>query len=159
MGLFGSSPPTPDAAEQIPPAINLTSWDDMCVERGGITFLILIAIIIFYLGVRYHILMTGGEFLKKVTSPLYNHDMPGVSNFRKFMMTLERIFILPYVPHQLDSMVMWMFMWFIAITIPMAVTRYYDSRWAHDLITLQGPLNLISYYVFGCESLNLTAIP
>ena len=69
------------------------------------------------------------------------------------------MFVLPFVPKEVDSMVMWMFMWFIAITIPMAVTRYYDSRWAHDLITLQGPLNLISYYVFGCESFNLTAIP
>mmetsp|Transcript_14229 Transcript_14229/g.24177 ORF Transcript_14229/g.24177 Transcript_14229/m.24177 type:complete len:269 (-) Transcript_14229:1019-1825(-) len=160
---FGAGSPDSGMAEaeplMIPPAIKLTSRDDMCDERGGITFIILIAILVLYLATRYHILISGSVPLKNVTSPLYDHDKPKQSTFRRFMLTLEKIFVLPFVPSELDSFVMWMFMWFIAITIPMAVTRYYESRWAHDLITLQGPLNLISYYVFGCGSLDLTAIP
>ena len=90
---------------------------------------------------------------------LYDHVKPNKSALRRLMVAIERIFVLPFVPVELDSYVMWIFMWFVIITIPMGVTRYYEKKWAHDLITLQGPLNMIAYYVFGCKTLGIEAIP
>ncbi len=158
---LGAAPSDVEAVQVvIPSAINLFSWEDMCTERGGITLLILLSGLIFYLGVRYHILIAGAnESLKIVTSPLYDQNRRNLTPFRRLMAAIESLCVLPFVPAELDSFVMWIFMWYVAITIPMGITRYYESRWSHDLITLQGPLNLISYYVFGCESLDLEAIP
>ncbi len=158
MSLFSNEGTPPESV--IPPALKLTSWEDMC-EGGGGTLIIFILLLLIFLVIHYVVLMSGGEPVHNVTSPLYDHNFrkANQTNFRRFMLKLEKLFVLRFVPSQLDSFVMWIFMWHFAITIPMGLTRYYDSRWAHDLITLQGPLNLISYYAFGCGTLNLTAIP
>ncbi len=166
MGLFSNeTPPAPEFAESesvIPPALKLTSWEDMCEEGGGGTLIIFILLLLIYLVTHHFIFISGREPLHNVTSPLYEHSFgrpnQNQSRFRRFMLTFEKRFILPFVPTQLDSFVMWIFIWHFVITIPMGITRYYEGRWAHDFITLQGPLNLISY-AFGCGTLNLTAIP
>lgn len=158
MGLFSNEGTSP--ASVIPPALKLTSWEDMCEEGGGGTLIIFILLLLIYLVTHHFIFISGGEPLHNVTSPLYEHNLgrTNQSRFRRFMLTFEKRFVLPFVPTQLDSFVMWIFMWHFVITIPMGITRYYEGRWAHDFITLQGPLNLISY-AFGCGTLNLTAIP
>jgi hypothetical protein len=141
-------------------AIQLSSWDDMCTKNGGITLIILLGIIIFYLAIRYHIFSVGSaKSIAAYTCPLYDHGKPAAksSMFLRFMRAMERIFILPFVPAHLDSYVMWIYFWFFAITIPMGITRYYEKRWSHDTITLQGPLNVISY-LLGCKSLALEAV-
>lgn len=196
-------------AEQLmmPPAIKLSSLQEMC-ETGGITFIILIVLVVVFVYLKYvlgvkddpnrpnplgedrgtigrflqrriqaraaecgglisygvierYLLVFASLLLLKVRGsahPLYGYDMENLSTFRKFIMVpLEHIFVLPFVPRNISSLIMWVSVSFFTITSLMAVTRYYESKWAHDVIVLQGPLNMISH-MLGCNSLNLTAV-
>jgi hypothetical protein len=158
------------SADEPPPAI-WPSWDDMFMcETGGSTIIILAIILALYLGLKIHLILRANNAprplnrhdMENLPRPLINNHMGNLSTFRtfvrKYMLLIENTFVLPFVPADLPSYVTWIFMWYFAITIPMAVTRYYERKWAHDTITIQGPLNLISYYVFGCKTLNLTAV-
>lgn len=146
---FGSTESAP--AEPLHPAIQL---NDMC-ETGGITVIILIVIVVGVLVLLYVLL-----HLRQihVASLLYSDGMANQSMFRRYiMLPLEHIFVLPLVPTDLPSFVLCIFGCYIAITVQMGITRYYESAWKHDTLVLQGPLNMISY-LLGCNSLNLTAV-
>mmetsp|Transcript_12843 Transcript_12843/g.19368 ORF Transcript_12843/g.19368 Transcript_12843/m.19368 type:complete len:518 (+) Transcript_12843:49-1602(+) len=152
---FGS--PSPDSGVDLrPPALNLTSWDDMCTE-GGITFIIFLTIFALYMMKR---LCLAKDWDRTVTSPFYSKsvEQDQTSFFPRVLEKIEDIFILPFVPKELDSFVMWIFFWFFITTIPMATTRYYKKTWDSDVFALQGPFNLISH-VLGCGMLNTTVIP
>eukprot|EP00984_Skeletonema_dohrnii_P010032 scaffold3880_cov79-Skeletonema_dohrnii-CCMP3373.AAC.1 len=149
---FGS--PSPDSGVDLrPPALNLTSWDDMCTE-GGITFIIFLTIFALYMMKR---LCLAKDWDRTVTSPFYSKsvEQDQTSFFPRVLEKIEDIFILPFVPKELDSFVMWIFFWFFITTIPMATTRYYKKTWDSDVFALQGPFNLISH-VLGCGMLNTT---
>jgi hypothetical protein len=139
------------------PAIQFSSLDAMC-ETGGITIIILIVIVVGVLVFQY--LLCHGSFngMENPSTILDNDDDGNQSTIRRFIRrTLEKIFVLPFVPVDLSSYVMWIFMWFFITTIPMAATRYFESRWKHDTLVLQGPLNLISL-MFGCKALDQNAV-
>jgi len=152
---FGSASPD-SGVDPRPPALNLTSWDDMCTE-GGITFIIFLTILALYMIKR---LCLAKEWDRTVTSPFYSksEEQDQSRFFPRVIEKIEDIFILPLVPRALDSFVMWIFFWFFITTIPMAINRYYKKSWENDVFALQGPLNLISH-LFGCGMLNTTSIP
>ena len=137
-----------------PPALRPTSWDDMCTE-GGITFVIFIAIAGIYL-----LWKATKKIDRSVTNPFYDNGDGNDQTkfFPRMLEKFERIFVLPFVPRELDSFIMWIFFWFFITTMPMAINRYYKKRWENDVFALQGPFNLISH-VMGCGMLNTTAIP
>ncbi|KAK1741658.1 hypothetical protein QTG54_007231 [Skeletonema marinoi] len=152
---FGSASPD-SGVDPRPPALNLTSWDDMCTE-GGITFIIFLTILALYMIKRRCL---AKEWDRTVTSPFYSksEEQDQSRFFPRVIEKIEDIFILPLVPRDLDSFVMWIFFWFFITTIPMAINRYYKKSWENDVFALQGPLNLISH-LFGCGMLNTTSIP
>eukprot|EP00985_Skeletonema_marinoi_P003105 scaffold1290_cov119-Skeletonema_marinoi.AAC.6 len=153
---FGSA--SPDSGVDLrPPALNLTSWDDMCTE-GGITFIIFLTLIALYMIKRLCLANIWSN--RTVTSPFYSksEEQDQSRFFPRVIEKIEDYFVLPWVPRALDSFVMWIFFWFFITTIPMAINRYYKKRWENDVFALQGPFNLISH-LFGCGMLNTTTIP
>eukprot|EP00984_Skeletonema_dohrnii_P005919 scaffold2103_cov99-Skeletonema_dohrnii-CCMP3373.AAC.3 len=152
---FGS--PSPDSGVDLrPPALDLTSWDDMCTE-GGITFIIFLTISAVYLIKRYCL---AKDWSYRTVSPFYSKSEKQDQSrfFPRVIEKIEDAFVLPFVPRELDSFVMWIFFWFFVTTIPMAINRYYKKSWENDVFALQGPFNMISH-LFGCGMLNTTAIP
>ena len=139
-----------------PPALSLTSLEDMCTE-GGITFVIFIVSVGIYMFMRKTM---AKNIDRSVTNPFYDkgegHDQ--TKFFPRMLEKFEGSFVLPFVPRELDSFVMWIFFWFFITTMPMAINRYYKKRWENDVFALQGPFNLISH-VMGCGMLNTTTIP
>mmetsp|Transcript_16141 Transcript_16141/g.34892 ORF Transcript_16141/g.34892 Transcript_16141/m.34892 type:complete len:506 (-) Transcript_16141:436-1953(-) len=71
--------------------------------------------------------------------------------------TLEEIFVKPFIPPSVGWFIFLYFgSWFL-ITIPMALTRIREKRWAFKMLTLHGLPNSLSS-LFGCASVDLTSI-
>lgn len=70
---------------------------------------------------------------------------------------LENIFIKPFVPTSIEVfIVLYSVCWFL-MTIQMALTRYYDGRWALEMLAQQGPFNFLLSRVPGCNGINITS--
>jgi len=61
----------------------------------------------------------------------------------------EYLFIQPFVPLRLESFVAYLASgWFLG-TVTMAITRFYHKQWAVELLSQQGPFNLVSWLLGG----------
>lgn len=135
------------------PAIDPTSWENLCYESGGSTAFFALILIVLYLVGRYHILIAGSEFsLKVVTSPLYQHDddkkEKNIRPFHKQLMGwMEKVFVSPFVPAHLDSFVMWIFLWFFLITVPSKWMRLFCDFCVTMFLTC-------ATFVFYCSGCN-----
>uniref|UniRef100_A0A6U2ZGN3 Uncharacterized protein n=1 Tax=Entomoneis paludosa TaxID=265537 RepID=A0A6U2ZGN3_9STRA len=70
---------------------------------------------------------------------------------------IERVFVAPFVPKKLETLVALIFGAWFMMTIPMAFTRYFEGWWGQQLLTQQGPFNLMANAI-GCKGLDMNAI-
>ena len=71
--------------------------------------------------------------------------------------SLENIFVKPFVPTSIPNFIAVIGVVWFALTVPMAATRYYTKKWSFEMLTLQGPLNLISM-AFGCKGIDIKSV-
>jgi hypothetical protein len=71
---------------------------------------------------------------------------------------LEDVFILPFVPSSLETFVLAIYFGWFTMTISMGITRYYEKRWANDVLAQQGPLNVMAGFL-GCKGIPIDVIP
>lgn len=152
-----------------PAEFNDFTVQGMC-KQGSLTFIVAFGIFLLLFIVRQilHYLTTtaqaeqqrrGGyglaqperEGLEKVFHPRNetNSIMLHVAN---------KYLVLPFVPVSLKSLIMMLYLAWVAMTIPMATTRYYKKLWANEVMAQQGPLNVIAD-MLGCEGVDIMAIP
>jgi len=141
---------------------SFSSYEAMCKEEGSITAVYAIVIFIFLLLFKLWLREgTTKELARKGETPTERETEEKIVHTSKatdgIFHYLNKLLILPFVPDSHESLVaMVFFLWFV-MTIPMAITRYYEKRWAQELTAQQGILNVISSFA-GCKSLNITAI-
>lgn len=130
------------------PPLSLSFSPEVMCKEGSLTiFLALVTLVIIVLA-RYFI-----------------SHWPGAGGIRRgiagnnagvISKTLERVLITPFVPNSVETFIsLYTFFWFL-LTIPMAITRHYENRWALQMFTQHGPLNFLSQSL-GCASIDLTA--
>ena len=71
---------------------------------------------------------------------------------------LEDILVVPFVPTSLENFVLAIYCAWFAMTITMGVTRYYEKRWANDVLAQQGLFNTTATFM-GCKGLDMDVIP
>ena len=71
---------------------------------------------------------------------------------------LEELFVKPFIPTSIEDMITTMFICWFLLTIPMAVTRFYEERWMNQAFAQQGPFNFVSW-AMGCETVDISALP
>ena len=71
---------------------------------------------------------------------------------------LEDLLVLPFVPTSLENYVLAIYFTWFCFTITMGVTRYYEKRWANDVLAQQGPFNVLAEFL-GCKGLDPAVIP
>lgn len=120
------------------------SFANMC-EDGSITIAMLIALaLVFFVSMHAVYYFTHRDARKRgITSRKKRWSISGV---------LEDLFIMPFVPTSLESLItIYSFMWWM-FTAQMAITRYYGGYWATEWVTQHGFFNLLSYWL-GCKTL------
>ena len=109
----------------LPPTLKLTSLEDMCTERGGITLLIFLMIVIPYFIWQSEVFIVGNKENSGINLSYYGqNNQAKQSLFRRFMVAIEKVFVLPFIPSSTHAYVMWIFMIFFVTTIPMAVSMF-----------------------------------
>lgn len=127
--------------------ISLTG--DIC-ENGAITVIIAIAVVFLVAGIK--IALDNAS-----PPPSAGAAAPRVRRLAKGSW-VENVLVLPFVPTSLENFVLAIYFTWFCFTITMGVTRYYEKRWADDVIAQQGPFNVIAEFI-GCKGLDPAVIP
>lgn len=130
-----------------PPVSFSFSKEAMC-EEGTLTVLFAICFFV--------ILFIAKQWLYRPLLARYHQGLIKRAAVKSHM--VEEILIKPFIPTTVESYVAFLyFAWFL-LTVPMAITRFYEKRWANQALTQQGPFNLLSRAI-GCEGFDITALP
>ena len=119
---------------------------DIC-ENGAISIIIAIGTLILVAGIKIA--------LDSASPPI--NPAPKVRRLAKGSW-LEDVLVLPFVPTSLENFVLAIYFTWFCFTITMGVTRYYEKRWANDVLAQQGPFNVIAEFI-GCKGLDPAVIP
>jgi len=112
------------------PALDFFSW-----KEGAPAHLAILSFVIIMLGLHR----------------LYSreHHTGLGAEYQSVQWWFEYLFINPCVPLHLENFVAYLTSgWFLG-TITMAITRYYHKQWAVELLSQQGPFNLLSWLLGG----------
>lgn len=138
---------------------SFTSYQTVCKEEGSISvFIILAFLLAFFLFTYWKNRTTERAELEHppekpppAIGAIY-HPLKDPKWYKVY-----KIFIRPFAPSTQEDIVGVVFFFWFIMTIPMAITRYYEKRWAQEVTAEQGTLNVISS-LMGCKSLNITVI-
>lgn len=151
------------------PILSLTG--DYCQE-GTITIVILIAMVAMFITAKVALIAASKSRAKvptpliakpstttTTTSPPDEADAPSPQPRRLVKNSvIEDLFVLPFVPSSLENLIVAIYFGWFCVTVTMGITRYYEGRWANDVVAQQGPLNVIAMFI-GCKGIDPAVIP
>lgn len=134
------------------PTFEFTSPSKIC-EEGSIT-IILAVIALSVCFITTHLLYTALCRFNKL------HDKPGLTSQGRdwtFANLLERLLVKPFIPTSLENFIATTFFWWLLLTLPMGITRFYDKKWEANAFTQHSMFNLMSQWL-GCGTINIRGI-
>jgi len=141
------------------PPLSITLSPKTLCEEG--TFTIILAVIVFAI---FFIAM---HAVYHWTEANTDRETRGILPHTSFRLSkkLEYLFVKPFIPNSVETFITQLAsVWFL-FTIPMAITRYYEKRWAVEVLAQHGPFNFMVTFVnvlsggsINCNGIDMNAI-
>jgi hypothetical protein len=136
------------------PPLSFASKEAIC-EEGSLT----VILAILFIGSLFTVKQILYRSVRHEDDSKGIFGIPGANaGGKKLTHLLEETIIKPFIPTTMESFVAFLYFWWFLFTVPMAITRFYEKRWANQALSQQGPFNLLSK-ALGCNGFDITALP
>jgi len=141
------------------PEFSTFTYEGMC-EEGSLTFFIAVGTFVFIFFFRNMLYRKTEEYNRMEGENVDDNDDPfptDPTDDQKTVHFINRYFVKPFAYNTLETFIAVLFFFWFSMTIPIAFTRFYKDQWEQELITQQGPLNVITN-LMNCTGLDFNVI-